>query len=183
MAAEESAGQQQKTGGSQGTRGAVSFGSAGAGEVQCVLSSDSCRAYQRSFVRGVQVDERQYRETERKEDEVAIARAVRGWADDDASRANRTGTAFISYSAIQVCPIDIEEEFAQAPNVERGPGERPCLSGIELRCRFHIKRISFGPSLCTEANGRDTPDFKLCRHTRQSSRVLFGKAKAARERT
>jgi len=37
MAAEESAAPQEKTGGSQGTRGAVSFGSAGAGEVQYVL--------------------------------------------------------------------------------------------------------------------------------------------------
>ena len=36
---------------------------------------------------------------------------------------------------------------------------------------------------CGEANGRDTPDFKLCKHTRQLSRILFGKAKAAKERT
>jgi hypothetical protein len=36
---------------------------------------------------------------------------------------------------------------------------------------------------CGEANGRDTPDLKLCKHTRQLSRILFGKAKAAKERT
>ena len=37
MAGEESAAPQEKTGESQGTRGAVSFGSAGAGEVQSFL--------------------------------------------------------------------------------------------------------------------------------------------------
>ena len=71
-------------------------------------------------MRGVYVDERQYREDERKEDEVGIARAERGWAGDIASRANRTGTADISYPAIQVCPVEGEEEFAHALTVERG---------------------------------------------------------------
>lgn len=52
---------------------------------------------------------------------MEIARAERGWAGDSASRANRTGTADVSYSAIQVCPVEGEEEFAQAHNVERGP--------------------------------------------------------------
>ena len=51
---------------------------------------------------------------------MEIARAERGWAGDNASRANRTGTADISYSAIQVCPVEAEKEFAQALNVERG---------------------------------------------------------------
>src|SRR5207249_2549684 len=40
----------------------------GSGESAIRLSSDSYRAYQSSLVRGVYVDERQYREDERKED-------------------------------------------------------------------------------------------------------------------
>lgn len=50
-----------------------------------------------------------------------IARATRGWASEKACRANRAGTADNSYSAIKVCPAETEEEFAQAPYVERGP--------------------------------------------------------------
>jgi hypothetical protein len=58
---------------------------------------------------------------ERKGEGVEIAREQRGWAGDRACRANRTGTADISYSAIQVCPAEAEEEFAQALSVEPWP--------------------------------------------------------------
>jgi len=58
---------------------------------------------------------------EKKGEEVEIEGEQRGWAGDNASRANRTGTADISYSAIQVCPVEVEEEFAQALTFERGP--------------------------------------------------------------
>jgi hypothetical protein len=61
MAVEESAAPQEKTGGSEGTRGAVSFGSAGAGEIAVSSLNEFIWEYQKSCVCGVSIDERQYR--------------------------------------------------------------------------------------------------------------------------